>query len=690
MTTAGSGRPVRRVRAYTACALALAALLVMLLATRELVAPYRYTQPLEQGFLTALVGGVLFVAALAVSPPVPATMPFALRAQALSDCWQATGIQRQFKRAAVPVAVVGIAAVTEANSGIVGIEGLQSLSHHAQFVLLVACCVLPVWGMSDRPLPRLRWRDLSAARRLECIGLVLLTIIALALRLYNLEVVRAFIDETNFIRPMQLFTFTPNVPLLQPQSTIAAFPRLYSYFQWLAYQVADSGLIALRAPAAFFGALTVPALYLLGKQVFNWRVGMIAAMLLTTFPLYVQWSRLGMNNTADPLFGVLMVLLLVRGARRGGSWHFAAAGVCFGLTHYFYEGGRLLFTGIVLFWFLYFMLLTAWRGLPRRYVATFLLTALLIATPIYVTLAAMDRPLTARLELTSIAPTDSGAGEFSALVQQFSIRLQLILLTFVGRPEDVIYYGGDYAYFHVYLVPVLLLGVAALARRWRTPQGTLLLVWILGTIVPVALLISGPGASARFLVAFPALILVCALGMTDLLRLVWWQWQRAALVTAITVTAIICVLDVVYYVSIHTTRLTQQIYAIRPEQVVVFHARTHPAGTHIHYISRRKPTLRGDVELMVQMLNAGVQGFSPSVDIQDAGYIRAMPFDPDAVFYLDVGDKYTHVLLEKKFVLSPPIRWPQPDNPPGQAFVAYRPLALRHATPPVRALGLLR
>lgn len=72
-----------------------------------------------------------------------------------------------------------------------------------------------------------------------------------------------------------------------------------------------------RALTAVLGALTVPLLYLLGRRMFDWRVGLLAALALALSAYHVQHSHF---ITTDVPTGVWVTLLLL------GAWSVATTG----------------------------------------------------------------------------------------------------------------------------------------------------------------------------------------------------------------------------------------------------------------------------------------------------------------------------------------------------------------------------
>jgi mannosyltransferase len=92
----------------------------------------------------------------------------------------------------------------------------------------------------------------------------------------------------------------------------------------------------LRLPSALAGTLTLPVIYVLGKQFGGRRVGLSAAALLALNPFHVWFSREARTYALTMLFTLLTLhffLQAVRG-RRSWTWFTLFSGLGF-ITHYF-------------------------------------------------------------------------------------------------------------------------------------------------------------------------------------------------------------------------------------------------------------------------------------------------------------------------------------------------------------------
>jgi hypothetical protein len=471
-------------------------------------------------------------------------------------------------------------ALAEINGEALGLAFLHGAPNGVQAALLIAGAALLVWGLGG---PR---RARSALNR-DLWPLVIVTLVAFALRVVRLEdAVHFYVDEGNFVEGVLKLQAEPHIKLLGPFNWIAAFTWAYPYMQYVSVSIFGPSLLALRLVSAALGTLTIPAVYLLGRALFDRRAALLAALLLAVFPPHVHFSRLGLNNIADPLLGTLALAFLTRGLKGGTRRDFALAGVFLGLTQYFYEGGRLLFPVLALAWA--GIGLMAWRTRARRLLLT-ALAALIVAAPVYVTLAAWQMPLASRLSRQALPaeywPSLLLSGGDSGLVTAY-MREQLVppLLHIISLPdESAFYYGGDSALVLPFMLPLLALGAAAALRR--PAAGALLLLWIALAALGNSLLKDNVW-TARYVVIFPPLALLLGVGLAAALKLLARipARRRREAAPALLV-ALICAAQVAYYFGPHLARYNQQIRPEHDQQDVMFRARSFPPGTQIYIVT---------------------------------------------------------------------------------------------------------
>ena len=162
--------------------------------------------------------------------------------------------------------------------------------------------------------------------------LLLLTLIAFALRLYNLGRVSLWYDEL-----LQLDIAQGRFSNILPQLVRhAAMPLDYFIaFGWVRLGRQE---VWVRFPAVMFGTLAIPLMYVLGVRFFNRRVGLMAATLMAGASFAVRYSQEARPYAILMTFTLLGFFGLWRAYERNQLryWGLALAGFTGAvLSHYF-------------------------------------------------------------------------------------------------------------------------------------------------------------------------------------------------------------------------------------------------------------------------------------------------------------------------------------------------------------------
>jgi sugar lactone lactonase YvrE len=270
--------------------------------------------------------------------------------------------------------------------------------------------------------------------------------------------------------------------------------------------------LAVRLPAILGGIAFAGAIYLLGRQLGGTLLGTIVGVLGAAIFWHVDttraaWGYASWGVTAEAL-GVALLLHAVRG-RLPISAGFA--GVLFGLAlQVSWSAIPAIIVG---------GLLAArtggdgranragrWSLPPRAVLAPLLVYFVIAAGPVIIGVSVpdRDRALAASLNTDATAQTP--------LLQ----RLGRFALAFnvTGDPNPLHNIGGSPQLDPV-TAPLLVLGVALAAVRWRSRRGAVLLLWLLGVLVIAA--VAGRGAPPDMLAAFHAVTPVLLLAGSALL-----------------------------------------------------------------------------------------------------------------------------------------------------------------------------
>ena len=511
-----------------------------------------------------------------------------------------------------------LALMTQANiiqwdtSNIGWLNKLRGMSHHLQILLLLLGGGLMVWGLGGG---RAGWQAIRQPGPQAWHGraLIAVMIAAALMRLWNLDAwILRWLDEVLYANAVTRLWDQGSQQILTPFNPLTAFTWVFPYIQSHTAALMGPGLGGLRIVAAGFGLVQVLAVYWLGLLLFGRRVALLAALIIATFPLHLHFSRIGINNIADPVFGVLAMALLVRGLRDGRQMDFALAGAALGLTQYFYEGGRLLFVPFAILWlgwlFLFMRRDQAWKRPSLRNLMVLLLALLSLALPVYYTWGMGNNALTPRLEAMR-APEQRemiGSERNSEDMRRDSFigQLQMPLRGLIQIRDTSWFYGGSQGFILLPLAPFFLLGLGLCMWRLRSPGGAMLFWWLMAVVFGNAL-IADPISAPRYLVLVPALALLIALGAvyawaalvetlsaTRIRHIALWP-HRNMLAAGLGLT--LALVQAVYYFGIHQPNFyMDQFYhdydtnGLRTVDVedAMMRAVTLPTNTQAHIVSR--------------------------------------------------------------------------------------------------------
>lgn len=430
-----------------------------------------------------------------------------------------------------------------------------------QMGLLTAGTVALAHGFGGRMLPRrVTWRT-------QYTLLLIIVVIGGLVRVIDIDqTYRLFVDEFAFVADI-IYIREVNPPLLIPDN--APNTDVYSFFQHILTEIFEPSFSAIRIPSAVFCMGGLVAIYAFARELFSLRVALISALLFATMPVYIQFGRIGLNNIVDPIFGMLGFLYILRGMRSGQTSDYAMAGIMFGLTHYFYEGGRLFFTLFLVCWLVWIYLLARrdplFRPMSRRQMLAFLFCFLVMILPIYHAFYHFHHPLTQRLN--AMRASEPVAME---RLREFMTHPEIGYLgtplhQYVFYTSNDSFYQSDAGFVLPLLVPFFLLGFARVLWGLRTIHGSLLVWWMVGASISNGIIANRLSAeSPRYLVVYGVLMIVAALGIHTLWGFiderVCFRWRRYIKVGFLGYLLLVTVTNIQHYVDHVVPNLYGEVY----------------------------------------------------------------------------------------------------------------------------------
>ena len=130
-----------------------------------------------------------------------------------------------------------------------------------------------------------------------------ISVLALTLRLSNIQGVGLiFWDEANYLNEAKYLRGTGGQPLSLAKPTYSA---LVAVSQKLFGETDYAGQLV----SAFMGAVTIPVIFFLTKQLFSRKIAILASLLFALIPLHIIFSRLTLSDTTALFFLTLAILL---------------------------------------------------------------------------------------------------------------------------------------------------------------------------------------------------------------------------------------------------------------------------------------------------------------------------------------------------------------------------------------------
>lgn len=380
-------------------------------------------------------------------------------------------------------------------------------------------------------------RQMTARR--EVLLIVLLTLLAAALRLWNLGDVPPGLFGDEAFNGLDAWRVTLAADGWHPIFFEANGGRepLFIYLVSVALWLLGPTAGALRLAPALLGTLTTPALYALGRALYGWRAGLLAALAWTVTFAAIAVSRVAFRAVALPLLATLTLWLLLafrhltgstrtplprreglgEGRMLGAGFPLSLAGLTLGLTLYTYIPGRIFPLVVALFaahWGLTHR--ASWRRLVVGLTVMALVAALVFA-PLGAYFLATPAAFTSRAaDISVFALPDPLQG----LIQSTGDRLSM--LVWHGDVDPVRNLPG-LPVLDPWLALCALAGLVICLRRPWDPTRALPLVWAMVLFAP-ALLVKGPADVLHVVGMLPALFLLVGLGAATT-----WTWVERRL-----------------------------------------------------------------------------------------------------------------------------------------------------------------
>jgi len=364
-------------------------------------------------------------------------------------------------------------------------------------------------------------------------------------------------------------------------------PTLWFFIQALALRLFGDTIVGLRMLSALMGTLAIPALYIFARPLYGRVVAILATILLAFYHVHIHYSRIGLNNIADPLMMLVTLAAFFHGYRTRPLLSFALAGVLMGLAQYFYYGTRLIL--VVMFFLLVYLAIK-----ERHQLQKFLGPVALMGISFLLTVGPILRYYIAHPEVYIGRMTEHGLIERGNIpdLQANGQSLPIALLGHAYRSFALFVTYNEHSPFYDSGLPLLshgmellfIVGVVLVLLNWRKMENFALLLWVGGTAFFGGFLLWDSPQGQRYLIATPALCILIALALVQisfLLSQILGLSQRSQIGVTAFIVAVFTVWNLYFYFGIYTPRNS---YALNPIATDIGNYLNNQAGQSYAYM----------------------------------------------------------------------------------------------------------
>ncbi|HEU5368466.1 MAG TPA: glycosyltransferase family 39 protein, partial [Ktedonobacterales bacterium] len=297
-------------------------------------------------------------------------------------------------------------------------------------------------------------------------------------------------------------------------------------------EVVGAGLYGLRLSSVLIGVLSLALLYALAREFFGRRAAFVATGLMTVAHIHIHFSRMGIHYIHAPFVVLLTLWMLVRALRNNSPFAAVMAGVGLSLALQVYFSARIIFLIVLLFLIgLFFLQRRLLKG--RLLVLGWMLLSFVVSfgplgiyflqdTDAFKTRSAEVLILNLTQETRDHLLAQFGTVDLWTILQR---QLAAVPLLVGGLPDQSYQYGPLYPMFDALAAALVTIGFFYALLHLKRPLCLLLVIWVVSTVTLGGVLTIDMPWWPRLLVMVPALCLLAALALEQILWVVVRAWQ---------------------------------------------------------------------------------------------------------------------------------------------------------------------
>jgi 4-amino-4-deoxy-L-arabinose transferase-like glycosyltransferase len=335
-----------------------------------------------------------------------------------------------------------------------------------------------------------------------------------------------------------------------------AFPSFFFAIPSFFIAVLGHTTVALRAPSALAGALTVTAAFFVARAMFGRRAAWFTAVFLAALHFHIHFSRIGLNNIWDGLWYIVTIGALWIGWETERRNAFLLAGLSLGISTYFYPSSRTILV-LILGWIILALIFDRSR-LKRVWVDILLMLLVTTVVSLPLVIFYLKNPIVYVEPMNRVALTstwlkqevvNTGLPAWRIILKQVGLAVG----SFTYEPLRA-WYTPEVPLLRPFAAGLFLIGIVLLFLRRKKWHIFPIMLWLLAFMAIGGLSESTPAAQ-RYVAAAPVCALLVGFGLSESVELlgnILGNRKRLMDILAVVLVAILAVDELNFYFRVYT------------------------------------------------------------------------------------------------------------------------------------------
>ncbi len=386
-------------------------------------------------------------------------------------------------------------------------------------------------------------KETIRVNRAEILLLLAIMAVAVITRFYNLGQVPRVLDGDEGLVGLAAQS-TVEGRLTNPFALWENFGALYLQVINMALRVFGATSFALRLVPAIGGVLAILSVYLFARQVGGTRIALIAAALLAMSHTHINFSRIAsVAYIHGTWLAPLELYFLLSGLEKRQAWRTALSGILVAIQFSVYLTAQVIIGLVFIYMVIAFIFYRAWFKTVFRAVLAFWGGFLITILPEAVYISRNMNEFLNRLAQNGtfqsgwLDATIQSTGQPAATILFGRVVHAFMALIYYPAFD---FYGSPVPMLTVVSSVLFLVGLGVSLLRVRLREYLLLNGYFWGATLSVGLFAIPPSAdSYRMMMAFPAALVMCAIGLDQVLEIFGIGWQNSKKAYAFSVSVVL-------------------------------------------------------------------------------------------------------------------------------------------------------